>query len=111
MFSGMTGLLEPEPEQPLPSLSSPDIVKKQGHLGHVGILAVMALSVEQQEAIQQAAVGHCINPNWHTMKRRRFTASNFGAVVRAKFITPSLLKRVLRSQSLDGGVVCKVGHR
>lgn len=69
-FSGMACLLEPEPEQPLPSLLSlsiSDIVEKQGHLGFAGILAGMALSVEQQQAIRQATVGQRTNPNWHTI--------------------------------------------
>ena len=62
----------------------------------------MVLSVEQQEAIRQATVGQRTNTNWHIMRRGRLTASSYGAVVRAMHVTPSLLKLVLRSQSLDG---------
>jgi hypothetical protein len=36
--------------------------------------------------------------------------SNYGAVVRAKLVTPLLLKRVFRSV-IKWGAVCKVGHR
>jgi hypothetical protein len=68
-----------------------------GTWGMQAFLAGMALSVEQQEAIRQATVGQLTNTNWHTMRRGRLTASNFAAVVRAKFVTPLLLKRVLRS--------------
>jgi hypothetical protein len=62
----MACFLEPEPEQLLPSLSSLsvlNIIKKQEHLGHAGILAGMALSVEQQEAKRQSTVGQRTNPN------------------------------------------------
>eukprot|EP00063_Salmo_salar_P008692 XP_013983527.1 PREDICTED: uncharacterized protein LOC106562934 [Salmo salar] len=105
-FSGMACLLE----QPLPSLSSLsvlDIKKKQGLLGYAGILAGMALLVEQQKAIQQATVGQRTNPNWHTMRRGRLTASDFVAVVRVKHVTPLLLKRVT---VIGWGVVYKLGH-
>ncbi|MCF3329698.1 hypothetical protein, partial [Escherichia coli] len=40
---------------------------EQGHLGHVGVLAAMVLSVEQQEAKRQATVGQ--RTNSHTMRR------------------------------------------
>uniref|UniRef100_A0A673ZDV0 YqaJ viral recombinase domain-containing protein n=1 Tax=Salmo trutta TaxID=8032 RepID=A0A673ZDV0_SALTR len=71
-------------------------VAKEPSLGQVQTTATLP-----QEAIWQATVGQRTNCNWHTM-RRRLTASKYESVVRAKSITPSLLKRVLRSQSLDG---------
>jgi hypothetical protein len=55
----------------------------------------MALLVEQLEAMWQAIVGQRTNPNWHTMRRGRLTGSNYGAVLRAKRVTPLLLKIVL----------------
>ncbi|XP_034077337.1 uncharacterized protein LOC117549482 [Gymnodraco acuticeps] len=63
----------------------------------------MALSEEQQRAIQVATTGQRTNPNWHLFRKGRVTASNFGAVLRSKRVTASLIARVLgQQQALDG---------
>jgi hypothetical protein len=64
------------------------------------------LLVEQQEAIWQPTVGQHTNPNWHTMRRGRLTASNYGAVGRANRVTLSLLKKGTQITVVRLGVVC-----
>lgn len=50
-----------------------------------------------------ATTGQRNNPNWHLFRCGRLTASNFGAVLRSKRVTASLLARVLgKQQALDG---------
>ncbi|CAH3142166.1 unnamed protein product, partial [Pocillopora meandrina] len=45
--------------------------------------------------VSQITVGQRDNPTWHLARRGRLTASNFGSVLHAKRVTPSLLKRLL----------------
>ncbi|XP_034060442.1 uncharacterized protein LOC117538673 [Gymnodraco acuticeps] len=105
-FSGISWLLSPEPEEEhysLETLTVPEILKSVGHQGPEAIVASMALSEEQQRAIQVATTGQRTNPNWHLFRKGRLTASNFGAVLRSKRVTASLIARVLgQQQALDG---------
>ena len=85
------------------TLTVPEIIKSVGHQGPEAIVASMALSEEQQRAIQVATTGQRTNPNWHLFRKGRLTASNFGAVLRSKRVTASLIARVLgQQQALDG---------
>ena len=45
--------------------------------------------------ISSLTVGHRNNPSWHLVRKWRLTASNFGSVIDAKRVTPSLIKRLL----------------
>lgn len=102
----MSWLLSPEPEEEphtLEAHSVPRIVEPVGHQGPEAIPASMALSEEERRAIQVATTGQRNNPNWHLFRKGRLTASNFGAVLRSKRVTASLLARVLgKQQSLEG---------
>jgi len=46
--------------------------------------------------ISEITVGQRNNPVWHIARRGRLTTSNFGSILIAKGVTPSLLKRLLR---------------
>ena len=47
-------------------------------------------------------VGQRNNPAQHLARKGRLTASNFGAVLSAKRVTPSLLKTLLGEDDLSG---------
>jgi hypothetical protein len=51
----------------------------------------MALSVEQQDVIRKAIVGTVHQPQLAHHKEREVDGQTFGAAVRAKHVTPSLL--------------------
>ena len=51
--------------------------------------------------ISRVTVGQRDNPAWHLARRGRLTASNFGNVLKAKRVTPSLLKRLLGEYDLS----------
>ena len=55
------------------------------------------LKVEQEieNQISSLTVGQRNNPSWHLVRKGRLTASNFGSVINAKRVTPSLIKRLL----------------
>lgn len=45
--------------------------------------------------IAKSTNGQRDNPKWHLVRKGRLTASNFGCVLNAKRVTPSLIKRLL----------------
>ena len=57
------------------------------------------LKVEREivNQISSLTVGQRNNPSWHLVRKGRLTASNFGSVINAKRVTPSLIKRLLTS--------------
>ncbi|XP_049416267.1 uncharacterized protein LOC125878853 [Epinephelus fuscoguttatus] len=80
-FSGFSWLLSPEPEEEPYTLAT--------------------LSVSK--IVESVATGQHNNPKWHLLRKGRLTASNFGAVLKAKRVTASLLARVMgEQQALDG---------
>ncbi|KAK7153600.1 hypothetical protein R3I94_007097 [Phoxinus phoxinus] len=105
---GMAWMLSPEPEtrpQHQVNLTVPELVKEHGGRGLEAILASMRLTKDQQAAIQTATVGQRLNPQWQLHRQGRLTASNFGAVLlsrRSSTPCPSLMKRVLGGNNLDG---------
>lgn len=97
--------LYPEPEKhssPITCLTVPEIVAQCGHLGPAAILSRMELTEEQQKIILSMTVGQRDKQDWHDHRKGRLTASNFGCVLKAKRITPSLLKRLRGEYKLDG---------
>ena len=62
----------------------------------------MHLTEEQITAIQIATVEQKDSELWHTMRKGRLTASNFGTVLLAKRVTPSLISKVCQSKHLEG---------
>ncbi|CAL8391534.1 unnamed protein product [Arctogadus glacialis] len=104
---GMTWLLSPEPQpqpqhQALPTV--PQLVREHRALGLEAVLASLGLSEDQRLAVQTATMGQRANPQWQQHRQGRLTASNFGAVLsrRSSAPCPSLLKRILGGQNLDG---------
>lgn len=104
---GMTWLLSPEPQhqpqqQALPTV--PQLVREFKGQGMERVLAALQLTEEQRLAIQTATVGQRSNTEWHRHRQGRLTASNFGAVLsrRSASPAPSLLRRLLEGQNLDG---------
>ena len=55
------------------------------------------LKVEREivNEISSLTVGQRNNPSWHLVRKWRLIASNFGSVIDAKRVTPSLIKRLL----------------
>ncbi|XP_035279574.1 uncharacterized protein LOC118230570 [Anguilla anguilla] len=79
-----------------------EVVAKYGEQGCTSVLHNLRVTQQQQEAVQSATVGQQNNPAWYALRRGRLTASNFGAVLLAEHVTPSLIKRVLEPCDLDG---------
>ena len=51
--------------------------------------------------ISSLTIGQRDNPSWHQLRKGRLTASNFGCVLDAKRVTPSLIKRLLGEYDLS----------
>ena len=65
-------------------------------------LNCLKISVEHQKAVERLTVGQRENPAWQNMRKGRLTASNFGVILKAKRVTPSLMKRVIGEYDLSG---------
>ena len=59
------------------------------------------ISNDAVETIATITKGQRTNPLWHHVRKGRLTASNFGSVLNAGRITPSLLKRLLGEYDLS----------
>lgn len=106
-FTGMYWLLSPEPDvQPLPVPSVEELILSpaflQENLNVDFLLDKLKISVEQQQAVKRATKGQRHNPVWHQLRKGRLTASNFGVVLKAKRVTPSLIKRLTGTYNLSG---------
>ena len=55
------------------------------------------LKIEKEivKQISSLTVSQGNNPSWHLVRKGHLTASNFGSVINAKRVTPSLIKRLL----------------
>lgn len=82
----------------------PQLVRKHKDRGLEAVLASLVLSEDQRLAILTATVRQRANPQWQQHRQGRLTASNFGAVLsrRSSAPCPSLMKRLLGGQYLDG---------
>ena len=107
-FTGMAWILSPEPagktQLPIPTVEeiilSPDFVASGLQTEH--FLNCLKISVEHQKAVERLTVGQRENPAWQNLRKGRLTASNFGVILKAKRITPSLMKRVMGEYDLSG---------
>jgi len=63
----------------------------------------LQFTLDEQKIIRisEITVGQRNNPVWHIARRGRLNASNFGSVLNAKRVTPSLLKCLLREYNLS----------
>lgn len=65
-------------------------------------LNCLKIRVEHQKAVEWLTVGWRAIPAWQYLRKGRLTASNSGLILKAKRITPSLMKRVLSEYDLSG---------
>lgn len=72
---------------------SNDFVDNNLNLDH--LLDKLEITNEQRKAVHEISIGQGNTLVWHILCRECLTASNFGHVLNAKGITPSLIKRVL----------------
>ena len=109
-FTGLCWLLSPEPpavsKLPMPSIEeiiySDEFLRARGIQEQLNCL-VRSSKLDEQKIVRisEITVGQRNNPAWHIARRGRLTASNFGSVLNAKRITPSLLKRLLGEYDLS----------
>ena len=93
---------EPAPQAKLPVPTIEEIIYSEEFIQTRGTqqqLDCLVRKAKLTEAdillVSQITVGQRDNPTWHLARRGRLTASNFGSVLHAKRVTPSLLKRLL----------------
>ena len=110
-FTGTCWLLSPEPQVepqhiPVPIvhdiLSSHDFIKIQATEKLVYFQEKMKIFKEAITSVAQISSGQQANEIWHQVRKGRLTASNFGAVLQAKKVTQSLMKRLLGEYDLSG---------
>ena len=103
-FTGLCWLMCPEPapqaKLPVPTIEeiiySEEFIQTRGTQQQLDCLVRKAKLTEADILlVSQITVGQRDNPTWHLARRGRLTASNFGSVLHAKRVTPSLLKRLL----------------
>ena len=109
-FTGLCWLLSPEPpaisKLPMPSIEeimySDEFLRARGIQEQLDCL-VHSSKLDEQKIVRisEITVGQRNNPVWHIARRGRLTASNFGSVLNAKRVTPSLLKRLLGEYNLS----------
>ena len=108
-FTGLCWLLSSEPpafnELSIPTIE--DIIFSEEFLQTRGLQQLDCLVrrsrilEEDILKISRVTVGQRDNPAWHLARRGRLTASNFGNVLKAKRVTPSLLKHLLGEYDLS----------
>ena len=108
-FTGLCWLMSPEkPPVTLPVRTVEDIILSEEFLLQLGddqltyFVNNVKLSNEQILSVSNITIGQRSNPAWHLALRGRLTASNFGAVLAAKRVTPLLLKKLLGEYDLSG---------
>ena len=94
-FTGMAWILSPEPQKK--NLPVPTVEEQESYL-----LEKLKVSEEDIKMVHELTIGQRDNPSWLKWRKGRLTASNFGAVLNSKRVTPSLIKRVLGEYSLSG---------
>ena len=107
-FTSMAWILSPEPQKknlPVPTVeeivSSREFVETEGEQESY-LLEKLKVSEEDIKMVHELTIGQRDNPSWLKLRKGRLTASNFGAVLNSKRVTPSLIKRVLGQYSLSG---------
>ena len=66
-----------------------EFIKSKFETSSTNIILISSLTIGQRD-----------NPSWHQLIKGRLTASNFGCILNAKRVTPSLLKRLLGDYDL-----------
>ncbi|KAL9976556.1 hypothetical protein ACROYT_G013875 [Oculina patagonica] len=98
---------EPQPQAKLPIPTIEEIILSEEFMqtrGSQQQLDCLVRNAKVQEhvviLVSKITVGQRDNPAWHLARKGRLTASNFGSVLQAKRVTPSLLKRLLGEYDL-----------
>ncbi|XP_078377984.1 uncharacterized protein LOC144661153 [Oculina patagonica] len=104
-FTGLSWILSPEPIKPQRDLPVPTIEELIFSEEFLTLSTAdeqlefirQKLKVEEEivQQISKLTIGQRNNPSWHLVRKGRLTASNFGSVIKAKRVTPSLIKRLL----------------
>lgn len=103
-------LMSPEPQiqaTPLPVATIDDIIFSEEFLQLQGpeaqrqhLLERATLDWETIQQVSHFTAGQRDNPSWQMIRKSRLTASNFGSILNAKRVTPSLIKRLLGEYDL-----------
>ena len=109
-FTGLCRLIRPEPPaiSKLPIPTTEEIMYSEEFLQTRGVQQQLDCLVRRSKILDEdimrtseITVGQRDNPAWHFARKGRLTASNFGSVLKAKRVTPSLLKRLLGEYDLS----------
>ena len=103
-FTGLCWLISPEPplanQRPFPTIE--EFLEATGRQQQLDCLVRRSRLQETDTLkIYELTVGQRDNPAWFLARRGRLTASNFGSVLKAKRITPSLVRRLLGEYDLS----------
>ena len=116
-FTGMTWLLSPEPnkENKLPIPTVEEIILSnefvESGLSTEFFLDKLKVTEKNVREVVQVTSNQRDSDAWHMLRKGRLTASNFGPVLQAKRVTPSLITRVIgeydisRVQAVRWGIV------
>ena len=108
-FMGLCWLLSHhlfQPDFPFPQLRRSfffeEFLKTRGLQEQLDCL-VRCCRISSKDTVKISDLTGCQrhNPAWHLARKGRLTASNFGVVLKAKRVTPSLLKRLLGEYDLS----------
>ena len=109
-FTGLCWLISPEPpvanQLPIPTIEeiifSDEFLQATGRQQQLDCLVRLSRLQETDIlSVSELTAGQRDNPAWFLARRGRLTASNFGSVLKAKRITPSLVKRLLGEYDLS----------
>ena len=109
-FTGLCWLISPEPpvanQLPFPTIEeiifSDEFLQATGRQQQLDCLVRLSRLQETDIlSVSELTAGQRDNPAWFLARRGRLTASNFGSVLKAKRITPSLVKRLLGEYDLS----------
>lgn len=109
-FTGLYWVMSPEPQiqaTPLPVATIDDIIFSEEFLQLQGpeaqrqhLLERATLDWKTIQQVSHFTAGQRDNPSWQMIRKSRLTASNFGSILNAKRVTPSLIKRLLGEYDL-----------
>ena len=109
-FTGLYWLMSPEPQiqpNPLPIVTINDIIYSEDflhlqdpHAQRDHLLERVKLDWQTIQQVSHLTTGQRDNPSWQMIRKSRLTASNFGSILSAKRVTPSLIKRQLGEYDL-----------
>ena len=109
MFTGLYWLMTPEDARSTPTSSAPliesvikDVLVAELNERSPLFQKLMALDEEKIKKINHETTGQKDNELWHSTRKGRLTASNFGLVLKSKKFTPSLRKQLLGNYNIHG---------